>query len=71
MIPCSFCMPKRRKYNGKGFNPEALIHATDSSGGGLGLIGMNERAALVHGELEIESSIGNGTTIYVRVPYSV
>ena len=57
--------------NGKGFNPEALIHATDSSGGGLGLIGMNERAALVHGELEIESSIGNGTTIYVRVPYSV
>jgi len=56
--------------NGKGFDPEDLIHATDSSGGGLGLVGMNERAALVHGELEIESSIGNGTTIYVRVPYS-
>jgi len=56
--------------NGKGFDQEDLIHATDSSGGGLGLVGMNERAALVHGELEIESSIGNGTTIYVRVPYS-
>jgi len=58
------------KGNGKGFVPEDLRQATDSSGGGLGLVGMNERAALVHGELEIESSIGNGTTIYVRVPYS-
>ncbi len=56
--------------NGKGFDPEGLIHGTDPTVGGLGLTGMNERAALVHGEVEIESSIVNGTTIYVRVPYS-
>ena len=56
--------------NGRGFDPEGLIHRTDPTAGGLGLTGMNERAALVHGEVEIESSIGNGTTIYVRVPYS-
>jgi PAS domain S-box-containing protein len=37
---------------------------------GLGLIGMGERAALVNGEIEIESAIGSGTTIYVRVPAS-
>ncbi|HEX8289870.1 MAG TPA: hypothetical protein VF556_17955 [Pyrinomonadaceae bacterium] len=37
---------------------------------GLGLIGIGERAALINGEVEIESAIGNGTTIYVRVPTS-
>jgi two-component system OmpR family response regulator len=31
---------------------------------------MGERAALVNGEIEIESAIGSGTTIYVRVPAS-
>jgi two-component system CheB/CheR fusion protein len=36
--------------------------------GGLGLIGMRERAALIGGELEIESSAGDGTTIFVRLP---
>ena len=35
---------------------------------GMGLIGMKERAELVGGGIEIESSPGNGTTIYVRVP---
>ncbi len=35
---------------------------------GLNLIGMEERAALVNGEIEIESAKGNGTIIYVRVP---
>ena len=35
---------------------------------GLGLIGMRERAALIGGSLEIESSSAVGTTIYVRVP---
>jgi signal transduction histidine kinase len=37
---------------------------------GLGLVGMGERAALVNGEIEIESAIGKGTTVYVRVPAS-
>ena len=38
---------------------------------GLGLLGMQERAALIGGKVEIESSPGNGTTVYVRVPVSV
>jgi len=34
----------------------------------LGLLGMRERLASVGGTLEIESSRGNGTSIFVRVP---
>jgi two-component system sensor histidine kinase UhpB len=34
----------------------------------LGLAGMRERAALVGGNLTIESSPGAGTTVYVRLP---
>lgn len=35
---------------------------------GIGLIGMRERAALVGGVNEIESSKGKGTTVFARVP---
>jgi signal transduction histidine kinase len=35
---------------------------------GLGHAGMRERLALIGGELEIESTVGLGTTIYARVP---
>jgi two-component system sensor histidine kinase UhpB len=35
---------------------------------GLGLIGMRERAALVGAELQIESTLGRGTTVIVRTP---
>jgi signal transduction histidine kinase len=53
--------------NGSGFDPESEdIHTTESSG--FGLVGMKERAALVGGRLEIESSPGSGTVIMVRVP---
>ncbi|MFL6466932.1 MAG: PAS domain S-box protein, partial [Pyrinomonadaceae bacterium] len=38
------------------------------SGKGLGLTGMSERASLINGQTEIESSPGRGTTIFVRVP---
>jgi len=34
----------------------------------LGLSTMAERAALVGGHLEIESKVGHGTTVYLRVP---
>ena len=52
--------------DGVGFDIEENINKNQ----GLGLIGMGERAALVNGEIEIESAIGNGTTIYVRIPES-
>jgi len=38
------------------------------NGGGLGLIGMRERVALVDGRLEIESPEEGGTTLVVEVP---
>ena len=53
--------------NGTGFVP-GKISVPDRSGRGLGLLGMQERATLIGGEVEIESAPGNGTTIYVRVP---
>jgi signal transduction histidine kinase len=52
--------------NGAGFDTEARIHTTEGSG--FGLIGMRERALLVGGKLEIESTPGGGTAILVRVP---
>jgi PAS domain S-box-containing protein len=47
-------------------------HESDGrkGGKGLGLEGMRERASLIGGALEIESGLGTGTTIYVRVPLS-
>ena len=51
--------------NGQGFDPQPHEKKT---GKGLGLLSMHERASLVKGTLEIESSPGKGTTIFVRVP---
>lgn len=38
------------------------------SGLGLGIQSMRERAALLNGTVELESSPGRGTTVYVRIP---
>jgi signal transduction histidine kinase len=50
--------------NGVGFDPS---HA-ETAGGGLGLIGMRERAALIDADLQIESTPGRGTTVILRAP---
>ena len=52
--------------DGQGFDAGAL---TDRRDKGLGLVGMRERAALAGGTVEIESTPGQGTTVFVRVPY--
>jgi PAS domain S-box-containing protein len=49
--------------DGQGFNPDALSEAD-----GLGLAGMRERASLVDGEFDVESSPGRGTRLKLRVP---
>ncbi|MEP6787520.1 MAG: ATP-binding protein [Acidobacteriota bacterium] len=36
--------------------------------GGLGLIGMQERAALLKGNLEVDTEPGVGTTVLVTIP---
>ena len=51
--------------NGNGFDAEAGA-ANDTAR--LGLVGMRERIELVGGNLTIESSVGQGTTVYARVP---
>jgi signal transduction histidine kinase len=47
-----------------GFDPGGTA---DAAGQGFGLLGMQERAALIGATLQIESSAGAGTTIFVRM----
>jgi signal transduction histidine kinase len=54
--------------NGCGFNSSAAVEHPDNHRG-FGLAGMRERLSLLSGELEIESSIGAGTTIFARIPF--
>jgi two-component system sensor histidine kinase UhpB len=49
--------------NGRGFDPAAI-----EPGRGLGLIGMRERAELVHGSLVVESGTHAGTRVRLVVP---
>ncbi|MBT2570121.1 sensor histidine kinase [Planococcus sp. ISL-110] len=51
------------KDEGIGFIP-----GENPIGSGLGLYGMNERAELVLGNVTINSEIGKGTTVHLRVP---
>lgn len=53
--------------DGKGF-PVQKILKTDPKERGLGLFGMEERANLVGGELDIYSQPGRGTRLRVRIP---
>lgn len=52
--------------NGRGFHPEVTLTAKE--GGGLGLVGIQERAALVGGKVKIESELGAGATVAIRIP---
>ena len=51
--------------NGAGFDLQTILDADEK---GLGLIGMRERAAVVGGNIEIESQPNSGTTVVVRIP---
>ena len=53
--------------NGRGFDLEGASQRIRAERR-LGLASMRERAALVGGTLDVESSPGRGTTVYVRVP---
>jgi signal transduction histidine kinase len=53
--------------SGRGFDPRAV--STRANGRGtLGILSMGERAALVGGELVIDSAVGRGTEVRVRLP---
>ncbi len=51
--------------DGQGFNVEEMMRSRER---GLGLFGMQERLALVRGQLVIDSSPGHGTSLHARVP---
>lgn len=52
--------------NGKGFLPDPPAHAKS-----LGILGMQERALLLGGELNISGVPGEGTTVRVRIPAGI
>jgi len=52
--------------NGRGFKPDVPL--TVKAPGGLGLVGIRERVALVGGKLKVESESGSGTTLAIRIP---
>ena len=53
--------------DGKGFDVDA-VQSNYSRRGSLGMVNIQERAALARGEAQIESAPGKGTTVTVRVP---
>jgi signal transduction histidine kinase len=48
--------------NGRGFRPE------ETSGDGLGVVGMKERARLMGGDLFVSSEPSGGTAVQLDVP---
>jgi signal transduction histidine kinase len=56
--------------NGCGFDAETLLQnlAEGATPDRLGLLGIKERLESVGGTLDIESAIGQGTTLFLRVP---
>ncbi len=55
--------------NGRGFDVEA-VERDYASSGSLGMLNLKERAALIGGTLNIESSPGQGTRVTLLVPLS-
>jgi signal transduction histidine kinase len=53
--------------DGRGFDPESLRASVRDGQRGLGILGMEERARLLGGALELASAPGEGTTVVVRV----
>jgi PAS domain S-box-containing protein len=54
--------------DGRGFRIDKLSRDGAGSPGHVGLIDMRERAVLAGGAMDIESTPGSGTTVFVRIP---
>ena len=52
--------------NGRGF--EDRTEGDQRGSNGLGLLGIHERASLLGGSAQVESTVGGGTTVIVRIP---
>lgn len=55
--------------DGAGFDPTSARGPDRDSQRGLGILGMEERASLLGGTIEISSTPGEGTTVHVHVPH--
>ncbi|MBM2825647.1 MAG: Histidine kinase [Dehalococcoidales bacterium] len=54
--------------DGKGFNVDAVFKPRKSGRSSFGLLGIQERAALLGGVVTIESKAGQGTRLVVKIP---
>src|SRR5713101_771855 len=59
----------RIRDNGRGFTQDNKTSATSPNPSGLGLTTMKERARLIGGSLEIQSSLNEGTVIVFEIPF--
>lgn len=66
-LPAGVCLDIHD--NGKSFEVESVLFSKKNKR--LGLIGMRERVEMVGGSFSVESAPGKGTTINVRIPFSV
>lgn len=57
--------------DGVGFDPELLSFPSDQSRGGFGLQTMRERVSQIGGQMVVESSPGQGTTLAFQIPLEV
>jgi signal transduction histidine kinase len=53
--------------DGQGFDKAAVLRTYEKRGS-FGLLNIDERARLVGGQAEMESTIGKGTTVTIVVP---
>ena len=54
--------------DGKGFDPQILVDSAGQYGSGYGLQIMHQRVEQLGGEVILESSPGEGTTLVVQIP---
>jgi len=62
------CLTLSISDNGKGFNTSYLDSKVRSASSGNGIINIQERTSLINGEFRIETGIGKGTKIMIKVP---
>jgi len=56
--------------DGRGFDLSGRARArADERSHGLGLVGMRERAQIINGKINVSSTVGQGTTITLEVPW--
>jgi signal transduction histidine kinase len=62
------CISMKIKDDGKAFQVERRMQAKGSKR--LGLLGMRERLEMVGGRFDVESTVGDGTTVRAEVPFA-